>query len=254
MTRPDSCQGISMSQEGVDNLIQSIQNGDLYLVYQPIHDRRKQILGYEALVRCKGKAIGQVSPLKVIHSFEQSHLVDQLNNRFFNLLQKDIECTPALQQNRLCINLTFKQLEDGSLNRNIESLAKMIPYGHMIFEITESAVMHDIEKVLKTMQMMVDKGMSFVLDNFGSGFSSLKYLKLLPLKYIKVDKSFIGEIDINYVDRTIVKAAMEMSKALGLEVIAEGVEKESQLTILEAIGIYFYQGYYFDRPEQACDL
>lgn len=243
-----------MSQEVADNLIKSIQNEEIYLVYQPIHDRRNQILAYEALVRCKSKGGGQMTPMQVINTFEQSQLVELLNNSFFNLLQKDIQNTPTLQQNRICINLSFQQLEDGSLNKNIESLAKIIPYGHIIFEITESTVMHDIEKVLQSMQVLENKGVAFVLDNFGSGFSSLKYLKLLPLKYVKVDKSFIGEIDISYVDRTIVKAAIEMSKALGLEVIAEGVEKESQLTILEAIGVYFYQGYHFDKPAQAFDL
>lgn len=243
-----------MSKEKAEQLIKAIENNEMFLVYQPIHDRRNQILAYEVLMRWKSKEYGNVSPLEMVASFEESSLVDYLNNWFFHHLQMDICATPELKQSRLSINLSFKQLKDGSLENYIANLAKVVPLGNMIFEITQSTVMHDIDKVLMTMRSMVDKGVSFILDNFGSDFSSLKYLKVLPLRYIKIDKSFIGDIDINHVDRAMVKAAIEMAKAIGLEVIAEGVEKENQVTILHSVGIYFYQGYYFSHPKQACDL
>ena len=83
-------------------------NNEMHLVYQPIHDRRNKILAYEALIRCKSKELGLVSPMQVINSFEQSQLVDLLNNSFFNLLQKDIINTVELQQSRLCINSPVK--------------------------------------------------------------------------------------------------------------------------------------------------
>ncbi len=237
-----------MSNQIVINIRNAMQNDEMYLVYQPICDEEQYIIGYEVLMRWDSKSLGSVKPLAMIASFEENTLINELNDWFFNRLIKDIEEVGLLRVKKLFINLSFKQLEDGSLDSNISNLEEVVDFSKVVFEITESTVTSDINKVLKTMTELTNKGVSFALDDFGVGFSSLKHLKLLPLHFIKIDREFVGEIDVSHADMAIVKAALDMSKALGFKVIAQGVENQSQFVLLRSMGMSYFQGYLFNKP------
>jgi len=230
-------------------LSSALKSNEIKLVYQPIFDCEQFVVGYEVLMRWDSSSLGEVSPTDFMTVFDDSELVSELNNYFFSCLISDLSEIGLLTVKKLFINLSCKQLEDDSLITNLDKLSKIININNIILEVTENTLMNDIDKVIHRMEMLTKHGLSFALDNFGTGFSSMKFFKILPIKYIKIDKSFIGELDINHEDRTIVKAILDMAKAIGFSVIAEGVENRSQFVMLKSLGIDLVQGYFFHRPE-----
>ena len=230
-------------------LSSALKSNEIKLVYQPIFDCEQFVVGYEVLMRWDSSSLGEVSRTDFMTVFDDSELVSELNNYFFSCLISDLSEIGLLTVKKLFINLSCKQLEDDSLITNLDKLSKIININNIILEVTENTLMNDIDKVIHRMEMLTKHGLSFALDNFGTGFSSMKFFKILPIKYIKIDKSFIGELDINHEDRTIVKAILDMAKAIGFSVIAEGVENRSQFVMLKSLGIDLVQGYFFHRPE-----
>jgi two-component system CheB/CheR fusion protein len=122
---------------------------------------------------------------------------------------------------------------------------------HICLEITESVLLNDINAVQKSLKTLEEMGIGISIDDFGTGYSSLAYLKKLPLHELKIDKSFVDGIDTEPDDYAIAKAIIQMAQALGFHVVAEGVETETQLTVLKNLGCDIVQGYYFHRPLKA---
>lgn len=232
----------------------ALKNDEMYLVYQPIFDCNQYVMGYEVLMRWDDKEHGCIEPSIFMASFEKSTLVETLNSWFFERLIYDINEVGLLRVKKLFINLSFKQLSSSSLLANFEKLSEEINPRNIIFDVTEDTLMGDTGKMLSIMESYTKKNVSFALDDFGTGYSSMQYLKILPVRYIKIDKEFIGEIDVNHSDMAIVKAIIELSKALGLLVIAEGVENQSQFILLKSMGINFVQGYFFNHPIMKYEL
>ena len=116
------------------------------------------------------------------------------------------------------------------------------------FEVTESTLLSEPEKAISTMRELWQNGITLALDDFGTGFSSLSYLKRLPLDIIKIDRSFVSGIGINKADKSIVDATLVLAKRLGMDCIAEGVETEAQLSLLKRLGCMEFQGFYFSKP------
>lgn len=230
-------------------LEQFYEKNEMTLMYQPLVSRENHVIAYEVLMRWRSETLGDIPPLEVLESFEQQSLIGKLNDIFFQKLSSDLRKFKSLTKAKICINLSFKQLEEASILQNIETLSRCIPFDCMMFEITENAILNDVKKVISVINQLALKGVSFILDNFGAGYFSLKHLKVLPLDAIKINRALISEIDLNHKDLAIIKAAIEMAKALGFDVIAEGVENESQLTLLKASGVKYFQGYYFSKPK-----
>ncbi|MEO0996696.1 MAG: EAL domain-containing protein, partial [Pseudomonadota bacterium] len=122
------------------------------------------------------------------------------------------------------------------------------------FEVTESMLMRDTERGIQTLQALRDLGVKVSIDDFGTGFSSLQYLRALPLHALKIDRTFIREVPANGNDVAIVRATLAMAKSLGLTVTAEGVERAEQAAFLREAGCDLAQGYYFSRPQPAAEL
>ena len=150
----------------------------------------------------------------------------------------------------IAINLSGTSLsEDRFLEFVIEELGKYrLPAGAVCFEITETAAISNLSRVIHFMQTLKKLGCKFSLDDFGSGLSSFTYLKNLPVDYLKIDGQFISNVADDSVDESMVKAISEVGHAMGIETIAERVETKKVLDKLGALGVEFAQGYYIARP------
>lgn len=234
-------------------LRQAIERDQLHLVYQPkVALRTGQICGMEALLRWTEPELGPVSPAEFIPIAEQSGLILALG---------DWVIRAACRQNRgwqqsglrplpVAVNLTSAQLRQANFKAWIRDvLAETgLEARYLTLEVTEGTLIDDIEKTIKNMREANALGVSFSIDDFGTGFSSLSYLKRLPLHILKVDKNFVDEVTSNVNDATIVQAIIAMAHSLKLNVVAEGVEKPEQLTYLRAYKCDEIQGYLFSRP------
>jgi EAL domain-containing protein (putative c-di-GMP-specific phosphodiesterase class I) len=151
----------------------------------------------------------------------------------------------------LAVNISAKQFNHPDF---IEYISKLISK-HKVnskllkFELTEGVAVSDIDSVIEKMNVLKDMfGILISLDDFGTGFSSLSYLKKLPIEQVKIDRSFVRDMTVDQNDASMVKAIVDMAKTFNLEVIAEGVETEEQHEMLAAYGCNFYQGYLFSKP------
>ena len=151
---------------------------------------------------------------------------------------------------QLAVNISARQfLHKDFVTQVLEVLEKTgVNPLKLKLELTESPVLHDIAHSIEKMQALCAVGIRFSLDDFGTGHSSLTYLKRLPLEQIKIDKSFVNDIATNVSDEVIVRTIIVMSKSLGMDVIAEGVETEDQREFLARNGCHKYQGYLFGKP------
>jgi EAL domain-containing protein (putative c-di-GMP-specific phosphodiesterase class I) len=154
---------------------------------------------------------------------------------------------------QLSVNISADDLVDSNLADRVSALLKLhrVPAEQLIFEITESAIMREPEQSLKVLNRLREFGISLSVDDFGTGYSSLAHLKRLPVQELKIDQSFVRDLDETSEDAVIVRSTIEMSHNLGLKVVAEGVEYEHSLRLLERWQCDTAQGYLISRPLNA---
>jgi EAL domain-containing protein (putative c-di-GMP-specific phosphodiesterase class I) len=150
----------------------------------------------------------------------------------------------------LCINISPRQFRDAQFAHNIHAqLARVnVPSQNIMMEVTEHNIIHNLDDAILRMKELIHSGISFSLDDFGTGYSSLAHLKNLPVNHIKIDRSFVKDICDDPGDQAMVASILALSKHLGLEVVAEGVEELDQFHLLKQYGCKIYQGYYFSAP------
>ncbi|SFH90821.1 PAS domain S-box-containing protein/diguanylate cyclase (GGDEF) domain-containing protein [Tindallia magadiensis] len=231
-----------------------IENQEFRVYYQPIVDAEKAILsGVEALVRWYHPYDGPISPGQFIPEAEQSGQIVQIEKwvveEVFQQCQKwtDRKEMPTY----VSINLSAKGLIEKNINQFLENLLSKYPInpGSIEFEITETALLDQIDQTLKTLHDLKKQGFRLALDDFGTGYSSLNYLNRLPIDRIKLDKCFINTVEEQEKDRLMVEAIIQLSHKMGLKVVAEGVETESQQQALKNLKCDFMQGYYYGKPQ-----
>ena len=230
----------------------AINNDDLMLYYQPKIDvKNKQVVSAEALLRWNHAEHGFIPAEEVSLLAEKTGLITPLSKwvvknsieQLSNWIKKGIDLP-------ISINLSVWNLQDPSFFSYVESVLKetYVPADMITFEITESAVMSDPESALKTLQQLSGLGTNLSIDDYGTGFSSLQYLKIMPIDEIKIDKSFVTDM-VNYDDdAVIVRSIIDLSHNLGLKVVAEGVETQDVFDILEILSCDVIQGYHISRP------
>lgn len=227
-----------------------------YLQYQPKVDiASRRTVGFEALMRWRSVELGQVSPVRFIPLLEETGDIIEVGN---DVLRK--ACIQAQQWNclshtavHISVNLSARQFADVDLARRVEQALDEsgLEPQHLILEITESALVSDIEQAIRTMTVLRGLGVGLSIDDFGTGYSSLGYLKRFPLTELKIDQSFVRDILTEAEDALIVTSVINLARDMHLHVVAEGVETRAQLQFLEARGCHTAQGYLFSRPLDA---
>lgn len=234
------------------DLHDALGTDQLFLVFQPkIRCATDAITGCEALMRWRHPEQGMIAPDIFIEMAERSGLIDDLTRQVVALAlsqaaawQKRGASTPV------AINLSARNLLNGQIIAEILDARTPLTGGHhpIEIEITETALMSDPEQALTALRRLDEAGIRIYIDDFGTGFSSLGYLKKLPIHAIKIDKSFVLDVVRDADSDTIVRSTISLAHNLGLEVVAEGVENRETWELLKSYGCDQGQGYYFDKP------
>lgn len=239
-------------------LRQAIEQNQLFLHYQPKIDlKTRRFTGVEALVRWRHPKHGVIPPDQFIGPAEQTGLIAPLTQWVLrSSLEQHVRWRERQLNFPISINLSTRNLLDPKLPDFIMELfvASGVGPGQLDLEITESAIMTDPEAALNFMKRLKAIDIRFSIDDFGVGYTSLSYLKKLPVDTLKIDKSFVINMTKNENDSIIVRSTIDLAKNLGLKVVAEGVENQDALERLLDLGCHEAQGYFFSRPLPADDL
>ena len=234
------------------DLRHALERGELQLHYQPKIDARQgRLQGVEALLRWQHPTRGMVGPNVFIPIAERFGLINGLGNWVIeeSCRQMRVWADEGLSMN-VAINLSVHQLRTEELVPRIESaLARyQVMPSQLLCEITESVAMEDIESTQRAFEALSRIGVYLSIDDFGTGYSSLSYLRQLPARQLKIDRSFVADIEVRPDARAIVGAVIQLAHQLGLRVVAEGVETEGQRDILLVLQCDELQGYLLARP------
>ena len=234
------------------DLRHALERGELQLHYQPKVDARLgRLQGVEALLRWQHPTRGMVGPNVFIPIAERFGLINGLGNWVIeeSCRQMRVWADEGLSMN-VAINLSVHQLRTEELVPRIESaLARyQVMPSQLLCEITESVAMEDIESTQRAFEALSRIGVYLSIDDFGTGYSSLSYLRQLPARQLKIDRSFVADIEVRPDARAIVSAVIQLAHQLGLRVVAEGVETEGQRDILLVLQCDELQGYLLARP------
>lgn len=237
----------------------AVARSELVLHYQPEIDLRTgQIVGVEALLRWQ-RPDGMVMPDEFIPLAEQTGLIVSIGAWVLDEAVRQSrtwQSDPAIDAPWTAVNLSVRQLMDPDLKTTIADVlgAHGSDPAKLFLEVTESLLLDDADTGLRMLSELCSLGAQIAIDDFGKGYASLSYLRRFPASLLKIDRSFIATINEDPRTRVIVTAIIEMTHALGLQVVAEGIETEEQLNTLRELGCDLGQGYYFARPQPAAEL
>jgi predicted signal transduction protein with EAL and GGDEF domain len=227
----------------------------MHLCYQPIIDLRSgKIVSFEALARWTHPERGSVSPEIFILLGEDLNLIDHLSGRLFADACRDARTWP--KDISLSFNFSAGQLRDPSFGEAILSVLEDsgLPPCQLEAEITETALVADFAAARQILQTLESAGVRIVMDDFGTGYSSLRHLREFRFNKIKIDRSFVNELQTNAECAAIVSAVAGLGRSLDINTVAEGIETEHQLALVRAAGCTHGQGFLFGRPCLASEL
>ena len=232
-----------------------LEEDGFQLLYQPQVDRDGDLVGAEALLRWHSPSRGLVLPDDFIPVAEDTGIIVPIGKRVLDAACAQLkawQAASATRNLRMSVNVSARQIIQYDFVAQVEqslSLSGADPTG-LTLELKESVVLDNVEQVTETMRRLDVLGVAFALDNFGTGYSSLSCLKRLPLRQLKIDRSFVRDILDDQNAAAIVRTILAMGQSLGLEVIAEGVATEGQRDLLQYLGCSLFQGYLFGKPAQ----
>ena len=239
----------------------AIERNELSLVYQPIFDLPgRQVIGVEALLRWDSKALGPVSPAEFIPIAEQAGLIVPigewvLREGYAQALKWQRAGLPSL---RVSINVSLTQLHESDFLGHLKEILATLKFDPnttpLAVEITESEMAYNVDETISILQAIRALGIHIYMDDFGTGYSSLGYLKRMPINALKIDRIFVKDLDKDSGDKEFIRVIVSLARGLGISVIAEGVETEQQLLILESLGCGAMQGYLLGRPMPPDDI
>ena len=232
----------------------ALEHNEIILCYQPQFDANENIIGVEVLVRWDSKEFGLITPGEFIPIAEKTGLIIELGNfiieEAFKTLQAWEEKGIILQQ--YSINISVRQFFHASFADEIERLSQKHLHEEsrkkIVFEVTETILIEDMNKIVTAMDKIISLGMSFSMDDFGTGYSSLSSLRELPIEELKIDRSFVGHLGEYESDELMITTILSLAKIFDLQTVAEGVETKEQYDFLLRNGCDVFQGYYFSRP------
>jgi len=234
----------------------ALEKNELELHFQPQLDQQQRVVGAEALLRWNNPQLGQVSPAEFIPIAEQTGLIIELGEYIIKSAFKTFRdwSNKGIELEQFSINISMRQFMHSGFIDDIKRLTHNYLDENMasriIFEITETIVAEDINKVIAIMHELHGLKIRFSMDDFGTGYSSLSYLKQLPIDEIKIDRAFVSELhqkqDEN--EQAMIMTILNMAKIFRLSTVAEGVETEEQFQILKNEQCAIFQGFYFSKP------
>ncbi|MGY6276030.1 EAL domain-containing protein [Methylomonas sp. MgM2] len=233
---------------------QALQENQFILYYQPQVNEQRRIVSAEALIRWRHPSKGMISPAEFIPLAEDTQLILPIGAWVLKEACRQIKAWDKEGKviDHIAVNVSSRQFRQKNFVQQVRQalLDACIGAERLVIELTEGCVIEDIDDTIAKMHALQIMGVRISIDDFGIGYSSLSYLKSLPLSQLKIDQSFVRHInDLNAA--VIVETIIMMTKSLGLSVIAEGVETEAQIDFLQAKGCSFFQGYYFSQPVPA---
>jgi len=248
-------------QDTEQGLAATLRRGgdELVLHYQPVVDARSgRLSGVEALVRWQRPGFGLVSPDRFIPVAECSHLVIDLDDWVLNAAVGQLEQwagVPGLDELTIAVNISGRHLLSQTLWDRLRTLMATRPFdpGKLTLEITETVLLRDLTAAASELERVRAAGVRIAIDDFGAGHTSLAHLRRLPVDIIKIDRSFVTQLD-RLRDRSLVRMVTELGHDLGLTVVAEGVETDEQLAALRGIGPDRVQGFLISKPLAATEL
>ncbi len=246
-------QAVVTARAGLETDLRSaLMQEEFLLHFQPQIHQSGRCVGVEALVRWAHPQRGMVSPAQFIPLAEETGLILPLGRWVLHTACKLLaswQGDPALSHLTMAVNVSSRQFRHASF---VDDVARVLaitgaPSAQLKLELTESLLVEDMETTIATMTALRSYGVGFSLDDFGTGYSSLSYLKRMPLDQLKIDQSFVRDLLTDPTDAAIVDTIIGLSRSLGLEVIAEGVETPEQCALLARAGCQLYQGYLFSK-------
>lgn len=236
----------------MNDLRNAIENDELHLHYQPIYDLASgKIIAAEALSRWDHQQFGSIAPEQFVQLAEQTGLMNAMTYWVLEQAIKQVkEWHTRGHDISISINLSVNSLNDDELNGEVRSILRKyaFPMNKLTFEITEGAMMANPQRAIEKLTEFKSMGISLAVDDFGTGFSSLAYLKQLPIDELKIDKSFVIDLYRSQNDEAIVRSTIELAHNLGLGVVAEGVETEVVYQMLHNLKCDAVQGYFMSKP------
>jgi len=236
-----------------NDLRDAIERQELRIVFQPQVDAKsKKLAGAEVLVRWQNQARGMVSPSEFIYIAEDTGLIVPIGEWVLrqSCLQYKRWLNAGVAPPYLAINVSGRQFKMDGFAQSVYDILKEsgLESKYVELELTESFLMDDQEFAISTLKELKEMGFQLSIDDFGTGYSSLSYLKKFPIDRLKIDRSFVIDIETNNEDRAIVRAIIDLAHTLNITVIAEGVEEQSQSDMLARMGCDIIQGYYYSKP------
>ncbi|MFF5995993.1 EAL domain-containing protein [Lysinibacillus sp. KU-BSD001] len=234
-------------------LYEAIQQKRFTMAYQPQYNNQGELTSFEALVRWHDPIQGIISPGEFIPIAERTGLIIPLGYLLFELVLQEFHSLQlaAGKKIQVAFNLSLKQFFDTNLTNHLISLCEVYKVNpHDIkLEITESVAATNIENVIHIISKLRSLGMEVALDDYGTGFSSLQYLKDFQINCIKIDQSFVKDLLIHPSNKAIINSTIQMAHELGFTVLAEGVETKEQYDYLKNKGCDSFQGYFLGKPQ-----
>ncbi|NWK74552.1 EAL domain-containing protein [Acinetobacter cumulans] len=247
-------ESIVLKAKLINDLSRALQHDEFELYYQRIVNDSQQIIGYEALIRWQHPEKGLVLPGHFMAEIEKSSMIHEVGQKVLNMACQQLQAwrdIPECAHWTISVNISVGQFR--AINFDQEVIQLVHAYGicpsRLRLELTESMFYTDMDSSIAKMHRLIEAGFNFSMDDFGTGYSSLNYLRMLPLRQLKIDRAFVEHISENPRDLAIVKTIIALAAALELNVVAEGVETLEQFQLLKDNGCTAFQGYYFGRPE-----
>lgn len=233
-------------------LAHAVENGELVLHYQPKLDlASRRVTGFEALVRWRNPRHGLLYPAAFVHLAEMNEVIHPFTRSILDLAVADKQRLNAHGHTQpIAINLSARNLLDDRFTAHLKQAldAGLVSTGEIEIELTETALMQDPDTSAAVLRDLSRLGSSIAVDDYGTGYSSLAYLRRLPLSALKIDRSFVSGMVDNSQDAIIVRSTIALAHNLGLGVIAEGVETAAAADMLRSMGCDQVQGYYYSKP------
>jgi diguanylate cyclase (GGDEF)-like protein len=236
----------------------AVERGELSMHYQPLISLKDgEIIGFEALLRWQHKTRGFISPAQFIPIAEDSGLIIPITSWILDQtcaqLARWRKLSPNYDELIVSVNISGKHLAKESLVEDVQKSLKTsnLPPSSLKLEITESAAMDNAERSIQILNKLKELGVMLSIDDFGTGYSSLSYLHRLPFDTLKIDRSFVYSVGADGENSEILQTIISLAKNLKMRVIAEGIETENQLSLLQNLGCDYGQGYLMSKPQPA---